>query len=104
MIKFTVLYPYSEGSRFDHDYYKAKHVPMAQEKMSSVRYEIERGVSGPAPGSQPAFHALVHFYFNSLDEFYAALAKGGADLGADVPNYTDVGPIIQVSEVVESWG
>ncbi|MFC4595841.1 EthD family reductase [Sphingobium tyrosinilyticum] len=101
MIKFTVLYPYSEDSRFDHDYYAAKHCAMAQDRMQSLRYEIDRGVTGAAPGSPPAFHAMVHFYFADLAAFQAGLAKGGSELGADVPNYTDVAPVIQVSEVVE---
>jgi hypothetical protein len=29
VIRLSVLYPSSEGSTFDHDYYRDKHVPLA---------------------------------------------------------------------------
>ena len=29
MIRFSVLYPDSEGAAFDHDYYREQHVPLA---------------------------------------------------------------------------
>jgi uncharacterized protein (TIGR02118 family) len=28
MIKVNVMYPYSEGARFDHAYYRDRHMPM----------------------------------------------------------------------------
>jgi len=67
-----------------------------------VRYEVDRGVGGGAPG-QPAPYAMIgHMYFNSLPEFMAAFAPHmGAILG-DIPNYTDTTAQTQISEIVKA--
>jgi hypothetical protein len=33
MIKVTVMYPYTEGARFDHAYYRDRHMPMVKAKL-----------------------------------------------------------------------
>ena len=95
MIKVTVLYPTSEGSTFDHDYFRDTHVPMACQAWGLSGAEIDRGISGP-------YATLVHFRFESqaaVDAAFAAPAT--ADVLADVPKYTNIQPVIQTSEVVE---
>ena len=57
-------------------------------------------MSGPTPGSRPAFVAMGHLYFDSLAEFQAAFAPVAATLLGDIPNYTNVQPVIQISEVM----
>ncbi len=99
MIKVSVLYPATDGARFDHDYYRDKHVPLAKEAFGDgvKRVEIDRGIDamGPAP-----FVAAAHFWFDSQEAVQAAMAGAGS-LIADVPNYTDIQPQLVVSEVVE---
>lgn len=96
MIRFSVLYPATEGARFDHDYYAEKHVPLALRTWGLERAEIDRGVNGP-------YVAAVHFLFDSMDDLGAALgAEGTAEVNADLPNYTDVTPVVQISEIVGS--
>jgi uncharacterized protein (TIGR02118 family) len=101
MIRVSAMYP--QGGKFDADYYSTKHMPMIAEKLGAamVRYEIDKGVAGGAPG-QPAPYAMIgHMYFNSLPEFMAAFAPHmGAILG-DVPNYTDTTVQLQISEIVK---
>ena len=45
MIKMSVYYPAHGGSKFDHDYYCASHLPLIRERMGDacLRYEIEKG-------------------------------------------------------------
>jgi uncharacterized protein (TIGR02118 family) len=94
MIRVTVTYPSAEGSTFDHDYYASTHVPMANAAWSPVRTEIDKGVNGPSV-------AAVHFVFNSLDEFQTAMASPKtAEIMADVANYTNITPTMQISEIV----
>ena len=101
MICLSVLYTNAAGKRFDYDYYAQKHLPLARERLKDLgmtRYEIDRGVSGPAPGSPPAFLCIGRLYFDTLEGFQQGLAEHGPELLADVPNYTDAELVLQVSE------
>jgi len=64
------------------------------------RVSVERGVSGVAPGVDPAYVAVCHFLFESLDDFMAAVTPNLAALQADMKNYTDLDPTIQAREVL----
>ncbi|MCB0994290.1 MAG: EthD family reductase [Acidimicrobiales bacterium] len=94
MIRVTVNYPSGDGTTFDHDYYANSHVPLAVEAWGPVRTEIDKGVNGP-------YVASVHFYFDSLEAFQGAMgSEKTAAVQADVTNYTNIAPILQVSEIV----
>ena len=100
MIRVSILYP--QGCKFDADYYASSHMPMIAEKVGAalIRYEIDKGLSGAAPGSPPPYVAAGHLYFNSVPEFVGAFAPHMAAIGGDVPNYTDGAPTLQISEIV----
>jgi len=102
MIKVSVLYPHAEGYHFDMDYYVNRHIAMIRERVGSAlqKVEIDEGVSGPAPGSTPAFVAAVHLYFASTDAFYAAFSPHAREIAKDVANYTGIRPVTQISKVV----
>ena len=102
MIKVTVFYPNSEGARFDMDYYRDRHMPLVQNRIGAAckGIAVEHGLAGPTPGSKPPFLALGHIYFDTVEAFQAAFAAHGPEFMADVPNYTNIQPSIQISEVV----
>ena len=102
MIKMSVYYPADGGSKFDHDYYRNTHMPLLQERLGDacLRYEIDRGLSGREPGSEPNFVAACHVYSPDLETFRQALAPHSAEIVADVANYTDIMPIVQMSEII----
>ncbi|MES2258210.1 MAG: EthD family reductase [Pseudomonadota bacterium] len=102
MIKVSVLYPNTPGSTFDMDYYCEKHMPMVHEKMAGacVRYSVERGLAGGRPGEPAAYAAIGQMFFDSLPAFQNAFGPHAKAINADIPNYTDVVPVIQISEVV----
>jgi uncharacterized protein (TIGR02118 family) len=101
MIKVSVLYPAGENTKFDMAYYCDKHMPMARERFGAAckGMSIEHGLAGGAPGAPPTYVAMGHFLFESPAEFQAAMTPHGAELMGDVPNYTNVQPIIQISDV-----
>jgi len=101
MIKVSVLYPNNEGSKFDMSYYCNTHIPMVQEKLGKAckSVAVEQGVSGVTPGSRPTFAAMGHLYFDSVADFQAAFGPHAAAIMGDIPNYTDIPPTIQISEV-----
>jgi hypothetical protein len=43
---------------------------------------------------------MCHFLFDSFDGFLAAFTPHAGMLRGDTPNYTDIKPIIQISEVL----
>ncbi|HYB09223.1 MAG TPA: EthD family reductase [Alphaproteobacteria bacterium] len=101
IVKVSILYPNLEGSRFNMDYYCKFHVPMLQQRLGAACRQavVEQGISGAAPGSPPTYVAMGHFYFDSVEAFQAAFRDHAAAIEADVPNYTDIEPITQISLV-----
>jgi uncharacterized protein (TIGR02118 family) len=90
-----------EGKKFDMTYYCTKHMPMVQQTMDAAckRMAVDAGLSGVDPGSRPTYIAMGHLYFDSVDAFQAAFGPNAQKFMADVPNYTDIEPVIQISEV-----
>lgn len=102
MIKVSVMYPAKQGARFDHDYYRDQHMPLLARLMGDVckRYTIDKGVAGGAPGQPPTYVAMCHVYADSAEAFMAAFGPHAKQIMGDIPNYTDIAPVMQVSEVV----
>ena len=102
MIKVNVMYPYAEGARFDHAYYRDRHMPMVKARLGSAcaYYTVEKGLAGRAPGAPPAFAAMCAFICDSAEGYEAALQEHRAEIMADIANYTDIAPVLQFSEVV----
>jgi uncharacterized protein (TIGR02118 family) len=102
MIKVSVLYPNAPDVRFDHAYYRDRHLPLLKARMgdSCKSYTVDKGLAGGAPGSQPPYVALCHIYCDSLASFQAGFGPHAAEIMADIANYTNVTPIVQISEVV----
>ncbi len=103
MIRVSALYPSGEGKEFDVKYYVKKHMPMVQKllgELGLVRTEVDEGVSGGGPGEPPLFACIGHLYFNSVADFHKAWGTHGEEIVGDIPNYTDIPPQIQISEIV----
>lgn len=101
MIKVSVLYPNNAGSKFNMEYYCQSHIPMVQQRLGAAckSVAVEQGLAGIEPGSPAAFVAMGHLYFDSVDLFQAAFGPHADAIIADIPNYTDITPQIQISEV-----
>jgi uncharacterized protein (TIGR02118 family) len=106
MIKINVMYPYTEGARFDHAYYRDRHMPMVKSRLGSAcaYYTVEKGLAGRAPGAPPAFVAMCAFLCDSAEGYQAAMQEHGAEIRGDIANYTDIAPVVQVSERDRSLG
>ena len=102
MIKVSVMYPATEGTRFDHDYYRDKHMPMIKAKMGDACrfYTVDKGLAGGAPGAPATYVGMCHIYCDSVGSFQAGMGPHMDEILGDIPNYTDIAPLIQISEVV----
>jgi uncharacterized protein (TIGR02118 family) len=101
MIRVSGYYPNTPGAKFDHEYYANKHAPMVLELLgaSVVRAEIDKGLAGASPDVPAPYVAVGHLIFNSLEDFQQSFGAHGDEVMSDVPNYTDIEPIIQISEI-----
>ena len=68
---------------------------LAKHKKIAVDY----GLEGGAPGSKPGVVAMGHIYADSIEAFRAAFGPHAKEIMADIPNYTDIPPTIQISEI-----
>jgi uncharacterized protein (TIGR02118 family) len=101
MTKVSVLYPNAADARFDMAYYCNSHMPMVRDKLSAAcrRIEVDEGVGGGQPGVAAPFLAVAHMYFDSLNAFQGAFGPHAESIMSDIPNYTNVQPTVQISEV-----
>ena len=102
MIRVSVMYPNEPGKRFDWDYYLNRHKAMEQQELGAlgmVRTEADKGIGTVQPGVPAPFVAVGYMYFNSMADMQRCLPRA-AEIMADVPNFTDVRPQIQISEIV----
>ncbi len=99
----TILYPNSEGKTFDMDYYKNKHMPMLEELMgkSLKRVEIDKGIAGGMPSEPIPYLAIGYLYFDQLSDYQNSFGPNADKIIGDIPNYTNIQPIVQISQVVQ---
>lgn len=102
MIKVAILYPNGEGKTFDMDYYSNKHMPMAASLFgnSLKAMSIDKGLAGRTKDVPVPYLAIGYFYFETMKSFQDSMGPNSEKLRADVPNYTNVQPIFQISEVL----
>lgn len=101
MIKVSVMYPNSASAKFDIDYYCNTHIPMVVKLLGDALKvgAVDSGLAGGAPGDTPAFIAMGHMTFNSVEDFQAAFGPNAEVIMADLANFTNVEPTIQISEI-----
>ena len=101
MIVVSVMYPNTAGSKFDQDYYLATHIPLVNKHWAGNGLEgvkLVKGMAGGGPEEPPTYQIMAHLEFSSIEAFQNCLGKGGDEVMADVANFTDVKPILQISE------
>jgi uncharacterized protein (TIGR02118 family) len=102
LVKVSIMYPFSEGKTFNMEYYETKHMPMVAAFLGSnlVKYTIEKGVASGIPNQPLPYMAIGVFYVKSLSDYQAAIGPNRDAIRADFANYTNVAPVILVSEVI----
>src|SRR5947208_6779763 len=102
MIKVSVFYANGPEAKFDMEYYCTRHIPLVQRLCGAElkTAAVEEGVAGATPGSAPSFLAMGHLLFESVEAFEGSFGPHASQIVADVPNYTNIQPVIQVSQVM----
>ncbi len=97
----NIIYPVSDGSHFDAEYYFTNHMKLVSQKWGPF-YEscfTTRGDTGPE-GQPPAYHATATMVFKDKSGFEAAM-ENGKEILADVANFTNVQPDVLIGEYFE---
>jgi len=101
MIRVSVMYPYGKGTTFDMAYYTSKHMPMVKRLCGAACKSIgaDRGLNGGQAGSTPPYIAAGYLTFDSVEAFEQAFGPHAGEIMADIPNYTNATPVVQISEI-----
>jgi uncharacterized protein (TIGR02118 family) len=102
MIKVSVFYPNGEDKTFDMNYYCNTHLPMVGELLgnSMKGATAEKGLAGGAPGEAATYAGMGNMYFDTLEDFQNSFGPNAEKIMADLPNFTNILPVIQISEVL----
>ena len=102
MIKVSVIYPNGPGVRFDHEYYRDKHLPLIKSRMGAglKYYTIDKGLSGKSPDTPAMYVAACHLMCDSIEAYQASFGPHAQEINGDIRNFTGVIPTVQISDVV----
>jgi len=101
MFKVEILYPNGEDKTFDMDYYIKKHMPMVARFLGENLkfYEIDKGIAGRTKTDKVPFLAIGYFYIYDVAEYNKAIGQNIDAIISDFKNYTNIQPVIQISEI-----
>ena len=99
MVRVSVMYPKKEDGKFDFDYYLKSHIPMAQKLVGAAmkKVEVYKGVGAPG-GAPEAYVCVASLFFDSVESFGAAFGPVAEKVMADVVNYTNLQPVVQIEQ------
>ena len=102
MIKLTVLYPNSADLRFDKDYYTTKHSQLLSELLGDaiISSNINIGISEGSPEQPAPYVVIANLVFESMETFQQSFGANAETILEDLPNFTNVQPQVQISEVI----
>lgn len=97
----TVLYPNQADGHFDFTYYRDKHLPMMLEMLGDnvVSMQLRRGMHA-VDGSPAPYLCLLNTHIRSPEQFAQVMTDNSTRVLGDIPNYTNLQPIIQIDEVL----
>jgi uncharacterized protein (TIGR02118 family) len=100
MIVLSLFYPNEPGGRFDEEYYLNRHIPLVRERwgpMGLTDIRLLRGIGTP-DGASAWYRVVALVSFDSSEELSQALAAHREEIFASIRRYTDIEPVVQISE------
>ena len=103
MFAVVMLYPQTSDSHFNFDYFLSVHLTRIREifkDLGLVSSQIQAGIGAGQPGQPAPYACICTFTFETLEGFGQGFAQEGAWIMGDIHNYTNVQPLIQISNIV----
>jgi len=100
MVRIAVMFPNVQEKHFDADYYRNKHLPLVKEKYSQhglQAVQIDTALTTSGKHAAP-YVAIGYMLFESINQFMQAFEADGKSLMDDIVNFTDIEPIVQISQ------
>ena len=99
-IALQVMYPITESTSFDFDYYFGTHMPLVGKHMGAyiANTLVTKGLAS-GPNTPPGHYAIATMVFADQAAMDGAMAQAGPVL-ADIPNFTDTQPQMLIGEVM----
>jgi uncharacterized protein (TIGR02118 family) len=91
----TILYPNSDGVKWDVDYYRKNHMTLIMRlygEKAIKRFELRKGDKNMA-GGKPDYIGTVNIYIQDQKAFDEAGKQHGQTLRDDVPHFSSVMPV-----------
>jgi uncharacterized protein (TIGR02118 family) len=84
------------------EYYLGTHVPLVGARWNPCglrEAKVLRGSAAPGGGA-PTYSVMALLSFDSAQDFQRALDQHGKEVLGDIPNFTNVQPVVQINDVV----
>jgi uncharacterized protein (TIGR02118 family) len=92
-VSLNVVYPNHDGARFDTNYYRSTHIPLAMKVMKATSVKLIEGM--PNGSSAPPIAMIAYFEFMSAEAMKAGLANPAmSEVRADIAKFTDIKPLV----------
>ena len=101
MIKLSVMYANGQNTTFDINYYLNKHIPLVAKLLGDAvkGATVEEGVGTIDPNAKAPYAAMGNLYFDTLESFQNSFGPNAEEILADLPNFTNIQPTVQISKV-----
>jgi uncharacterized protein (TIGR02118 family) len=102
----TVLYPHDPADRFDHEYYRDRHMSLLLELFGHEtisRIEMRKGLASPDGRSPPLYSCTANIYIADPQAFAAAASRNHQRVVDDIAHFTSVSPVSFLTEVVGAF-
>ena len=98
-VSLQVMYPITESTSFDHEYYVNTHLALVAEHMGKhiETTQVTKGVAG-GPDTPPSFYAVATMVFANQAAMDAAMENSGPVL-SDIPNFYNARPTVLIGVV-----
>ena len=99
-LSIQVLYPISDDTNFDFEYYVDKHLPLVGATMGAhiENVLVTKGIAG-GPDVPPPYYAIATITFKNQSKMDAAMSKIETAVN-DIPNFTNTKPVLLIGEII----
>lgn len=101
MYRVVIMYPKTETSNYNMEYYLNHHLPLIRGLFKKIiNIEVDQGIRNAFPDQPMPYYTISYFYFETIEDFQEGIMAGANDIMEDLAKFSNVQPIIQINEIV----